>query len=289
MINSPGHAMTVSDMYTKLYSTILDSSIWSSSDSTRLVWITMLAMATKNGIVHASVDGLARRANVPLERVQDALLELSSPDPQDKSGVRDGRRIVAMQGCWQLVNFDFYRETRSIDAVRKQQWRARQPGPNVQDKSLATASVQDNAPRSAPAPAPDQPRSAPEEEISSSPAPPSVDCLAALKGVFVEWQTVHGHPTSKLDEKRKALIRRALKLHTAEQLGQAIRGALKDDWIMGRDPKSTKKYDGIETLLRDTAQIERLIDLETGKTKPNANPGRRSKIHQPDHGKTGWE
>jgi hypothetical protein len=128
-----------------------------------------------------------------------------------------------------------------------------------------------------------------EEEISSSPAPPSVDSLPAVRVVFGEWQREHGHPQAKLDAKRTALIRRALKVHTAEQLGQAIRGALKDDWLMGRDPKSPRKYDGIETLLRDTAQIERLIDLETGKTKPNATIGRRSKIHQPDHGKTGWE
>jgi hypothetical protein len=141
-------------MYTKLYSTILDSSIWSSSDSTRLVWITMLAMATKNGIVHASVDGLARRANVPLESAQAALVELSSPDPNDKSGVREGRRIVPMQGCWQLVNFEFYRETRSIDAVRKEQWRSRKSAENVQDKCLTKSNVQDNVPRSAPAPAP---------------------------------------------------------------------------------------------------------------------------------------
>jgi hypothetical protein len=111
----------------------------------------MLAMATKNGIVHASIDGLARRANVPIESVQRALDELSAPDPHDKSGVRDGRRIVAMQGCWQLVNFEFYRETRSIDAVRKQQWRERGASKKVD--------VQDNAPstssRSAPAPAPE--------------------------------------------------------------------------------------------------------------------------------------
>jgi hypothetical protein len=129
-------------MYTKLYSTILDSSIWSSSDSTRIVWITMLAMATKNGIVHASVDGLARRANKDIASVRAALEELAAPDPNDKSGVREGRRIEPMQGCWQIVNFEFYRETRSIDAVRKQQWRTRK------------VNVLDNAPRSAPAPAP---------------------------------------------------------------------------------------------------------------------------------------
>lgn len=165
-------------MYTKLYSTILDSSIWSSSDSTRIVWITMLAMATRNGIVHASIDGLARRANVPLEKVREALYELSHPDPQDKSGVRDGRRIEAMQGCWQIVNFDFYRETKSIDAVRKQQWRDRKRSPDVQDTPTMSRTVLDKVPssssNSAPAPAP-APTPAPagsrERDAPSEPAP----------------------------------------------------------------------------------------------------------------------
>lgn len=137
-------------MYTKLYSTILDSSIWSRSDATRLVWVTMLAMATKNGMVHASIDGLARRANISLELTRQALDELASPDEHDKSGVQSGCRIVQMQGCWQLINFEFYREAKSIDAVRKQQWRERQADP------VTVTNVPDIDPSSRSAPAPDQ-------------------------------------------------------------------------------------------------------------------------------------
>jgi hypothetical protein len=80
--------------------------------------------------------------------------------------------------------------------------------------------------------------------------------------VFAEWQTVHGHPGAKLDDKRAARIRGLLKLHTVDQLKQAIRGALKDDWLMGRAAKSERKYDDLETLLKSNAQIERLIELE---------------------------
>jgi hypothetical protein len=127
----------------------------------------------------------------------------------------------------------------------------------------------------------------PPEAEHDGPAPPTD--RAAVRTVFAEWQRALGHPTAKLDAKRLALIRRALKLHTPEQLGQAIRGALKDDWLMGRDPKSPRKYDGLETILRDTAQVERLIDLETGKVKPIRRATPNGVSLQPDAGRTGSE
>lgn len=112
--------------YTKVFSTMLDASIWREPNHVRIVWLTMLMMASKAGMVHASRLGLADRARVTPEEVDDALKVLGSVDPDDKSGVHSGIRVIPMQGCWQLVNFEFYRECKSIDAVRKAQWRARQ-------------------------------------------------------------------------------------------------------------------------------------------------------------------
>jgi hypothetical protein len=118
---------------------------------------------------------------------------------------------------------------------------------------------------SRPVPTPEPPPGADQSLSSPPPAaidpPPPAD-LAAVREVFTEWQRVHRHLDAKLDAKRTARIRSGLKLFEPEQLKQAIRGALKDDWLMGRDPKSPRKYDGLETLLRDNAQIERLIELE---------------------------
>ena len=123
-----------------------------------------------------------------------------------------------------------------------------------------------------------------DERPAADAAPTS---LPAVREVFGEWQRIHEHPTAKLDPKRTSLIRSGLKSFTPDQLRQAIRGALKDEWLMGRDPKSPRKYDGLETILRDTAQIEKLIDLETGKTKPTVR--RTSGSLQPDAGRTGDE
>ena len=53
--------------FTKLFNSILDSTIWQEPPATKLVWITLLAMSDRNGDVHASIPGLAKRAGVTLE------------------------------------------------------------------------------------------------------------------------------------------------------------------------------------------------------------------------------
>jgi hypothetical protein len=99
--------------YAKIYESILDSSVWSEAAATRLVWITMLAMADQDGHVEASLGGLARRANVTREECEQALAVLSNPDPDDKSGVDDGRRIQKVERGWSITNHRRYREMRT--------------------------------------------------------------------------------------------------------------------------------------------------------------------------------
>lgn len=104
--------------YTKLFSSILMSSIWEESNETRLVWVTMLALADQFGHVDGTVKSLARVARVSVEDCQKALDCFLSPDPYDRSGVDDGRRIVAENGGWTLVNHAAYRQKMSIDERR---------------------------------------------------------------------------------------------------------------------------------------------------------------------------
>lgn len=118
--------------FVKLYGSILESSIWFENPWTRLLWITMLAMADADGLVMASVPGLAHRARIPLDECRASLRVLESPDPDDRSGADDGRRIRVVPGGWQLVNYDRYRELRTErqvkEAERKADWRARRRG-----------------------------------------------------------------------------------------------------------------------------------------------------------------
>jgi hypothetical protein len=106
--------------YTKLFSSIVGSTIWSEDDHTRLVWITMLALANWHGEVEASVPGLAKLASVPLESVEQALRKLSQPDPYSRTKDHDGRRIEEIDGGWLILNHAKYRERASREDKREQ-------------------------------------------------------------------------------------------------------------------------------------------------------------------------
>jgi len=106
-------------MYTKLFSSITDSTIWREDDHVRLVWITMLAMTDKFGHVTSSVPGLADRARVTIEKTVDALRVLSSPDEWSRSAENDGRRIRAIGGGWMLLNYVKYSKIRNLDERRE--------------------------------------------------------------------------------------------------------------------------------------------------------------------------
>ncbi len=85
-----------------------------------------------------------------------------------------------------------------------------------------------------------------------------------IRSVFDCWREVMGHPSSVLDAKRIARIRARLREgFTVDQLCQAIRNAKLDGFLMGQNERQ-RVYDGLETLLRDAAQVERLIALSEG-------------------------
>lgn len=130
--------------YTKLFNSILASTIWRASDATRIVWITMLAMADKDGVVEGSVPGLADFARVTLDDALHALDELLAPDPYSRTEDNDGRRIEVLPGTgWRLLNHAKYRakmgedERREYNRKRQAEWRARNDvSQNVNDVSM---------------------------------------------------------------------------------------------------------------------------------------------------------
>lgn len=99
--------------FVKIYSTILDSSVWGESKDVKLLWVTILAMGGETGVVEASVGGLARRAGLTREECEVALGVLLSPDPDDKSGVDEGRRIRKTERGWSITNHRLYRDFRT--------------------------------------------------------------------------------------------------------------------------------------------------------------------------------
>jgi hypothetical protein len=115
--------------YTKLFSSIVHSTIWREENHVRLVWITMMAICDKNGIVEASLPGLADLARVSIKECQDALERLSAPDKWSRTQDHEGRRIEAVDGGWRLLNHAKYRgmlvaeKKRESNRIRQQRYR----------------------------------------------------------------------------------------------------------------------------------------------------------------------
>lgn len=104
--------------YTKLFNSIITSTIWSEDDKTRIIWITMLAMSDKNGEVHASIPGLARVSGMTIEEAQSSIEKLLSPDPFSRTADNEGRRIAKIDGGWELLNHAKYRAMASKEDAK---------------------------------------------------------------------------------------------------------------------------------------------------------------------------
>jgi hypothetical protein len=105
--------------FTKLFSSITASTIWAAPDQTRIVWITMLAMADQHGRVWASIPGLANIARVNLDACEAALAELQSPDKYSRTTDHEGRRIEPIDGGWRLLNYAKYRAIRDAESAKE--------------------------------------------------------------------------------------------------------------------------------------------------------------------------
>lgn len=119
--------------FTKLFSSIVASSVWCEDDKTRLVWITMLAMSNRDGVVEASMPGLANAARVSVEDCRNAILKFESPDLDSRSTAHEGRRALKIEGGWKLLNYETYRrklsaeERREYKAAKQAEYRAAKP------------------------------------------------------------------------------------------------------------------------------------------------------------------
>ena len=125
------------------------------------------------------------------------------------------------------------------------------PSPNTKDKTPLSACAD---------------RGADGEHSERTPLPKPDD----VQEVFAYWQEVMQSPRSVLDDKRRKVIRTALKAgHSAEDLRRAIRGCSQTPHNMGQNDRR-EKYNGIELILRSADQIDRFIANDTGGETPGA-------------------
>lgn len=229
--------------FTKIFPSLIGSSVWGENLETRVVWVTLLALCNGDGIAEVSVPGLARLANVSLEQVQSAILTLTSPDPFSKSKKDEGRRVREVDGGFEVVNYLEYRqksspeETARRNAERQRRWRERNA---VTLRNVSVTPCNENNPTA----------EAEAEEKQN------------INMVFEFWKKTMNHPNAKLDKNRTSRIKARLREgYTVDQLCCAISNASQDKFLMGENEKGCV-YDGIKTLLRDAEQVERLMALD---------------------------
>lgn len=108
-------------MYNKLFSKIVDSSIWLEPTPTRIVWLMFIAVMNEDGFVQfASVANVAHRARITDEEAEQAIKILESPDPNSADEENDGRRIEKVPGGWMILNAGKYRDLVTREMVREQ-------------------------------------------------------------------------------------------------------------------------------------------------------------------------
>lgn len=110
--------------FVKLYGSIIHSSIWAEPNHVRIVWLTMLAMSTYQGVVEASVGGIAHAARVTVDECRNALDVLQSPDKDSRDGTT-GERIRKVAGGWEIINHNRYRDMRSPRQVKQAEYQSR--------------------------------------------------------------------------------------------------------------------------------------------------------------------
>jgi hypothetical protein len=129
--------------YTPLFESILLSSIWDEASHTRLLFITLLARADKDGVIEASVPGLARLARITMPECQEALEVLSNPDLYSRSPEHEGRRIEKIEGGWRILNHGKYRAKAKSRAEYMRKYRE-EKRKNQREKNKETETLNTN-------------------------------------------------------------------------------------------------------------------------------------------------
>jgi len=211
-------------MYNKLFTKILDSSIWLEPETTRIVWLTFIAVMDEDGFAQfASVANLAHRARVGLEACEKAVETLQSPDINSSDPDHEGRRIERVNGGWMILNSDKYRDIVTREMAKKSnrervaRFRKKNKTGSVtvcnglvmqSDTDTETEQYRGEPPK---APNPLIVSDSEEPELFDPPAPAKLNGSAVLKLIVDYWNSKLGLVSvSQISPSRSGRLRRRL-------------------------------------------------------------------------------
>jgi hypothetical protein len=99
----------------KLQGRLLESSVWEEDPATRIVWITLLALAQKvesrndgPGVVLITPGNLIRKAFVSKAEFEHAIERLTAPDPLSRT---NAPRLEVLPNGYRIPAFEQYNDT----------------------------------------------------------------------------------------------------------------------------------------------------------------------------------
>lgn len=251
-------------MYVKVFSSMLDSSIWAQPDAVVRVWLTVLLMSDPKGFVRGSDSGVIRRANLQdPDEGPGAIKILVEPDIESQNQDYGGRRIERAEGGFQILNYHYYRTIKDED-MRREQTAARVRDHRDRKKAAAPA-----APTPAAAPGKAMVRgdtykgvvSTLPDVLAKAQQRADKEVLRAAYGRlwFAYWAGTLLHKTARIDPKRLGIIMARLKENDDDinELCYVVDGTRKDKHRMGQNERN-RKFDDVDSILKDRGTVERL-------------------------------
>ena len=226
-------------MYSKLFASLLTSSVWDTDIETRVVWITLLALKDQDGFARvATVEGLARLARVSVEGAEKAVKILTAPDPDSSDPEHDGRRIERAPGGWVVLNAKKYdalgseqhRREKNAEYVRRHRERKREEAEckgSVSTCKQVKAYIDTDIDISTGTPESTMPSLAENPEPDTPKQPDAPDVTAAFEAYRTAIQ-----PRARLLPAARDKIKRRLNTYSLDELLQAVSNFAADAWYM---------------------------------------------------------
>lgn len=175
---------------------------------------------------------------------------------------------VLEPNCIQLTDFLQHNGTvakkKANHAKRQARYRDRQKT-GKDDATPSPRAKPRDAVASPSLPLPTQPNPNEEKRVPSEPVEQKLD--GAVERVFEHWRSVYRKPRASLDQKRRKLIRTALREYDEATLCQAISGYQHSPHHMGQNDRQTV-YDDIELMLRDAKHVEAGLGFHANGSAP---------------------
>lgn len=182
------------------------------------------------------------------------------------AGIASGN-VRAKQALRRLTDDEQVLNNRSTGAERNMNLPLPLPLPLTLDSAVDSRSSKAEKVKSSEALSvkpPEPPDTGPEEAKAADRKRKQDALNFAARVVFSYWRAQMGrNGNTYFDDKRRTRLVSRLRENggNVAELLHCVDGALRDDWIMGRDKDSKRKYDDVDQVFRDRAQVERLAAL----------------------------